>query len=112
MAEFGSLGVQLGARYDGSPIVVADGAPPADQLVEYTPSAVPGGRAPHFWLGTGEEIGDSLYDRLGHGFTLLAMRGRGAEANGLAAAAAARGVPLARLTSTRPTRGISTSGIS
>ena len=28
--EFASIGVQLGARYDGSPIVAADGAPPAD----------------------------------------------------------------------------------
>ena len=32
--EFASIGVQLGARYDGSPIVVADGAPPPDNFDE------------------------------------------------------------------------------
>ena len=37
--EFASIGVQLGARYDGSPIVTEDGAPPADDYVRYTPSA-------------------------------------------------------------------------
>ena len=95
--QFGSLGVQLGARYDGSPIVVGDGEPPPDAIVEYTPSAVPGGRAPHFWLTRGREIGDSLFDRLGPGFTLLAFRGRGREGDALLAAAAERGVPLARL---------------
>src|SRR6185437_16628402 len=30
--EFASIGVQLGARYDGSPIVCADGTPPNDNL--------------------------------------------------------------------------------
>src|SRR5262249_35694434 len=52
--EFASVGVQLGSRYDGSPIIVSDGtAPPSDNFVRYTPSGVPGGRAPHYWLGTG-----------------------------------------------------------
>jgi hypothetical protein len=37
--EFSSVGVQLGARYDGSPIVVADGRAPADQFDAYVPSA-------------------------------------------------------------------------
>jgi hypothetical protein len=48
------VGVQLGARYDGSPIIVADGAPPPDIFPqtydEYVPSGLPGGRAPHLWL--------------------------------------------------------------
>ena len=95
--QFGSLGVQLGARYDGSPIIVADGEPPLDAIVEYTPSAVPGGRAPHFWLTRGREIGDSVFDRRGLGFTLLVFRGRGPEADGLLAAAAERSLPLVRL---------------
>ena len=46
--EYASLGVQLGARYDGSPIIADDGAPPADDFLHYTPSGVPGGRAPHY----------------------------------------------------------------
>lgn len=66
--EFASLGVQLGARYDGSPIIVSDGSePPEDDLVNYVPSSVPGGRAPHVWLAGGK----SLFDVLGNGFTLL-----------------------------------------
>ena len=51
-----SIGVQLGARYDGSPIVAADGAPPADDYVNYTPSGVPGGRAPHYWINRGPRL--------------------------------------------------------
>src|SRR5674476_196675 len=47
--QYGSIGVQLGARYDGSPMVAENGAPPADAFIDYTPSSVPGGRAPHVW---------------------------------------------------------------
>ena len=69
--EFGSLGIQLGARYDASPIVAGDGAaPPSDDPIVYTPSSVPGGRAPHLWLADGS----SLFDQLGPGFTLLSFR--------------------------------------
>ncbi|HUK58581.1 MAG TPA: FAD-dependent monooxygenase [Stellaceae bacterium] len=92
--EFASLGVQLGARYDGSPIIVADGTPPPEDPVTYRPSSVPGGRAPHFWLGTGREIGDSLYDRLGAGFTLLCLGAAADGALSFAAAASRRGVPF------------------
>jgi 2-polyprenyl-6-methoxyphenol hydroxylase-like FAD-dependent oxidoreductase len=94
--EFASIGVQLGARYDGSPIVSTDGAPPADDYVHYVPSAVPGGRAPHLWLGPGRAYGDSLFDRLGKGFTLLRFGGR-ADGDPIQAAAAARKIPLAVL---------------
>jgi len=47
-------GVQIGGRYDGSPVIVADGEPPADTFPdtydEYMPIGIPGGRAPHLWL--------------------------------------------------------------
>ncbi len=92
--EFASIGVQLGARYDGSPIVAPDGAPPADSFVAYTPSGVPGGRAPHVWLGDGRAHGDSLFDRLGVGFTLLRLGGKPASAAPFEDAARRRGVPL------------------
>jgi hypothetical protein len=95
--EFASIGVQLGARYDGSPIVVSDGAPPADSLTEYVPSSVPGGRAPHLWMNSGRSAGDSLFDRLGVGFTLLRLGARAADAASVIAAARQRGVPLAVL---------------
>jgi len=89
--EFASLGVQLGARYDGSPIIAADGtAPPTDDPITYRPSACPGGRTPHLWLADRS----SLYDRLGRHFTLLRFAGSRADARPLAAAAAARRVPL------------------
>jgi len=67
--EYASIGVQLGARYDGSPIVTEDGTPPPDELERYTPSGAPGGRAPHYWPGAGRGSGDSLFDRFGKGFT-------------------------------------------
>jgi 2-polyprenyl-6-methoxyphenol hydroxylase-like FAD-dependent oxidoreductase len=90
--EFSSLGVQLGARYDDSPIVVADGtAPPPDDPIAYVPTACPGGRAPHLWLADG----GSLFDRLGPGFTLLRLGAAPIDVAGLVAAARTRGVPLA-----------------
>jgi 2-polyprenyl-6-methoxyphenol hydroxylase-like FAD-dependent oxidoreductase len=88
--EFGSLGVQLGARYDGSPIVIPAGVPPPDNPITYTPSSVPGGRAPHLWL----DDRTSLYDHLGKCFTLLHFAGEHAEVRALEEAAHRRGVPL------------------
>jgi 2-polyprenyl-6-methoxyphenol hydroxylase-like FAD-dependent oxidoreductase len=92
--EFASIGVQLGARYDGSPIVTADGAPPPDELDRYTPSGVPGGRAPHYWPGKGRGYGDSLFDQFGPGFTLLRLGGTAADTSLIEAAARRAKVPL------------------
>lgn len=92
--EFASIGVQLGARYDGSRIAVDDGAPPPDDFASYTPSAVPGGRAPHAWVGTGRGIGDSLFDRFGRGFTLLRLGANASDAAAFTAAAHALAIPL------------------
>jgi 2-polyprenyl-6-methoxyphenol hydroxylase-like FAD-dependent oxidoreductase len=87
--EFASLGIQLGARYDGSAIIADDGtAPPPDSAVDYIPSACPGGRAPHYWI----EDRRSLYDTFGPGFTLLRFGAAGGE--GLLSEAAARGIPV------------------
>jgi 2-polyprenyl-6-methoxyphenol hydroxylase-like FAD-dependent oxidoreductase len=93
-AEFASLGVQLGARYDASPIVVPDGTPPADNLVDYRPSSAPGGRTPHLWVGDGRDIGDSLFDRLGPGFTVLRLGPQPPAVDRLMAAFRARGAPV------------------
>ncbi|MEA3026911.1 MAG: hypothetical protein QOF91_2196, partial [Alphaproteobacteria bacterium] len=81
-------------RYDGSPIVAADGAPPPDEFDRYRPSGVPGGRAPHYWPGPGRGPGDSLFDQFGRGFTLLQLGGGAPDANPIEAAARRRGVPL------------------
>jgi hypothetical protein len=91
---FASIGVQLGVRYDGSPIIIEDGAPPAPDAIAYTPSGVPGGRAPHIWLGEGRGRGSSLYDRLGTGFTLLRLDGQTGNGTGLETEAQRRGIPL------------------
>jgi hypothetical protein len=91
---FSSIGLQLGVRYDGSPIIVPEGAPPADNFSRYIPSSVPGGRTPHIWLDERRGRGSSLYDRLGIGFTLLRLGRHAAGSAALEAAARRRGIPL------------------
>ena len=92
--EYASIGVQLGARYDGSPIIVPDGTPPSDDYLVYRPSSVPGGRAPHYWLDAGRARGSSLFDRLGTGFTLLRLGGKTIDTAVIEAEAKKRGIPL------------------
>ena len=90
-AEFASLGIQLGARYDGSNLIAEDGtAPPPDSAVDYVPSACPGGRAPHYWI----EDRRSLYDTFGPGFTLLRLGAKGLGGEGLVSEAERRGIPI------------------
>ena len=85
--EFCSLGLVLGYRYDGSPIVAREpGAPPEMSVVDYRPSGYPGGVAPHCWLADGR----SLYDLFGLGFTLLATREMTADETAAVRASAAR----------------------
>ncbi|WP_123659670.1 FAD-dependent monooxygenase [Pusillimonas sp. NJUB218] len=68
--EFVIPGVQLGTRYENSPIVsTEDGSPPPDTANLYLPCGRPGHRAPHVWFSDGS----SLYDHLSQGFTLLAL---------------------------------------
>lgn len=95
--EFASIGVQLGARYDGSPIIAGDEAPPADDFARYLPSAVPGGRAPHAWLGVGRGIGDSLFDQFGTGFTLLRLGTNPPDSAAFEAAARDLNMPFTQL---------------
>jgi len=97
--EFASLGIQLGARYDGSPLIVGDGSlPPADDPKTYTPSSVPGGRAPHWWIDERE----SLFDRFGPGFSLLRLGDRPPDSEPLARAAKDLGIPLTTVTVAEP----------
>ena len=89
--EFASLGIQLGARYDGSPLIVADGTePPVGTPIDYIPTSCPGGRAPHIWL----ENGDSILDRFGKWFSLLKLGTTDVDTGPLEAATMAQGVPL------------------
>jgi 2-polyprenyl-6-methoxyphenol hydroxylase-like FAD-dependent oxidoreductase len=90
-AEFNIPGITFGGRYDGSPIIAADGiAPPADAANTYMPSACPGGRAPHLWLADGR----SLYDLFGFEWTLLRFRPDREPATEIAEAARAAGLDL------------------
>ena len=89
--EFASLGIQLGARYDASPLIANDGSePPPDSPVEYVPTACPGGRAPHLWLNDGA----SIHDRFGKWFTLVKFGSASTDTAAFAAAAEALEVPL------------------
>ena len=93
--EFNIPGLQLGLRYEGSPIVAAEpGAVPADQPNHYQPSARPGARAPHIWLD-----GQSIFDLFGRDYTLLCFvpegnSGKPADAATWQRAAASLGMPL------------------
>jgi hypothetical protein len=90
-AMFQTIGLQLGYRYEDSPICLADGTPaPEDRPDAIVPSARPGARAPHLWLRDGR----SILDLFGRGFTLLRFGADAPEGSALAEAAAARGVPL------------------
>ena len=84
-------GLNFGYFYDRSPIIAYDGDPqPPYTMYDFTPSGVPGCRAPHFWLRDGR----SLYDALGPDYTLLRFDPT-VEVTRLVEAAARRRVPLA-----------------
>jgi 2-polyprenyl-6-methoxyphenol hydroxylase-like FAD-dependent oxidoreductase len=91
--QFCCAGLNFGYYYSGSPIMVEEGeAPPVYSMGGFTPSTVPGCRAPHFWL----EDGRSLYDAFGPGYTLLRFDAA-SDAAPLLTAAKERGMPLVLL---------------
>ena len=90
-AMFRTIGMQIGYRYDDSPICVPDGTPPVpDKPDTVVPSARPGARAPHVRLCDGR----SILDLFGHGFVLLRFGAGAPDGVALGEAAADRGVPL------------------
>jgi len=91
--EYFCMGIQLGARYDASPLVSIKGEatpPPISDPFDYVATAYPGGRAPHAWLADGS----ALFDNFGAGFTLLRLGGSDVDCQGLLDAASAKGVPV------------------
>jgi 2-polyprenyl-6-methoxyphenol hydroxylase-like FAD-dependent oxidoreductase len=89
--EFRTMGLQIGYRYEDSPICVFDGThPTADDPEIYRPSARPGMRAPHIWLKEGR----SILDLFGRGFTLLRLGGAAPDADAVASAATTRRIPI------------------
>ena len=87
-----SAGIELGYRYENSPICVADGTP-APELDHglYVPSTWPGVRAPHVWLKDGR----SSLDLYGRGFTLLNLSDAITDTNRITEAAHRVGLPFA-----------------
>ncbi|HVO54046.1 MAG TPA: FAD-dependent monooxygenase [Solirubrobacterales bacterium] len=79
-AEFHALDLVLDLRYESAAISSSSSAA----------GSLAGARLPHAWLGGG----DSIYDELADGFTLLRLGGAGGLESGLVDAAARRGVPL------------------
>lgn len=70
------LGVELGATYSSDAVLPDGTLPPAvnDSYSDYVPSATPGRRAPHVWLGRRDGRVSTL-DLFGPSFTLLAGPG-------------------------------------
>ncbi len=89
--DWDSLGLQLGYRYDGSPICIDDGSPlPADSVIDYEQTSRPGARAPHGWLSDGR----STLDLFGRRFVLLRFGASPPDAAPIVDGAAERSVPL------------------
>src|SRR5919106_2325189 len=86
-----SAGIELGYRYENSPICIPDGtpAPPLDHGL-YVPSTWPGVRAPHVWLKDGR----STLDLFGKGFTFLNLSGQAADTNTVTRATNLIGLPM------------------
>ncbi|WP_197732921.1 FAD-dependent monooxygenase [Paraburkholderia pallida] len=87
-AENEAIGIELGFRYRGSPIICGEDNEPEWDLLRYVPSTWPGVRAPHLFL----QDGRAIFDLFGQWFTLL--RFNDASAEPMIEAARARGVPL------------------
>jgi hypothetical protein len=91
---FRTTGLDLGYRYEDSPICLSDGgASDPDDPGAFVPSARPGSRAPHVWLS--EER--SIIDLFGRGFVLLCFDPIAPESSVFEAAAIKQAVPLRRV---------------
>jgi 2-polyprenyl-6-methoxyphenol hydroxylase-like FAD-dependent oxidoreductase len=88
--QFCCEGLNFGYYYEGSPIIAHEDEPaPAYSMGSFTPSTIPGCRAPHFWLANGQ----SLYDLFGKGYSLLRFDAS-ADAQSLLDAVQAQGIPV------------------
>src|SRR5262249_1540664 len=94
---FRTVGLQIGYRYENSPICIPDGTPayPDDPEV-FGPLALPGSGAPHAWVGV--DCSGRHLD--GRGFVLRRLGGDAPDGSRLETAAAQRCVPLKTLTVT------------
>jgi hypothetical protein len=84
-------GIQMGYRYEGSPVIVPDGSPEPVEQPKYVQTARPGARAPHAWLDAAKTR--STLDLFGSDFVLLQLQG-GTDEQSAAFTAAAQKVKL------------------
>ena len=97
--EWYTIGIHLGYRYDGSPVIVPDGTPaPPLEGARYDQISRPGARAPHVWLADGR----STLDLFGREFVLLRLGPQPPDGAALRQAAADQGVPLEVVTIDEP----------
>ena len=96
-----SLGVEIGYRYRGSPVICADDSPePECAEIEYRPTTWSGARLPSGFRADGSALFDQLDPT---GFTLLSVAGSdGEEAKTMAETAGGMGVPFKVLTIHEP----------
>jgi hypothetical protein len=88
--QFCCEGLNFGYYYEGSPIIAHEDEPaPAYSMGSFTPSTIPGCRAPHFWLANGQ----SLYDLFGKGYSLLRFDAS-VQIDGLLDALQAQNIPV------------------
>lgn len=88
--QFCCEGLNFGYYYEKSPIIAHEfETPPPYTMGGFTPSTLPGCRAPHFWLNNQT----SLYDLLGNGYTLLRFD-RNVPVDALLSAAQQHKIPL------------------
>ena len=87
-----SFGMQVGYRYDASPIICDDGTPvPPVDRENYTATTRPGARAPDAWVTPGSR---TMLDLFGHGFVLVRTGSNPPDVCALEEAARERQVPL------------------
>ena len=96
---FRTTGLQIGYRYEDLPICVPDGTPSyPDDPEDFIPSARPGSRAPHMWLGDGY----SSLDLYGRGFVLIRLGANAPDVSAFKSAAEVRRVPFEIVTVNQP----------
>ncbi|MBV8503311.1 MAG: FAD-dependent monooxygenase [Paucibacter sp.] len=90
-----SMGIELGYRYEDSPLIVGAGAggAPCDPA-SYQPVAVPGARLPNGWRSDGQSLLDQLDRR---GLTLVCLGARADQTTAFIDAAKDKGVPMTLL---------------
>lgn len=95
-AENESWGVELGYRYDDSPVIVHEAELPDIDPLTYHPNTAPGARLPHVFV----EPGVSVHDLLGTYFTLVVLDD--VDTSIFVNAAEQQGLPLTVLRLNRP----------